>query len=246
MAFGFVMRVVLHGSPYSLGIYIIEDLCILLSPCFYLATNYIILSRIAVSLTMESAPVSKTCLLLPATRIAKYFVWSDVITFWIQASGGGLSASNGLASAGQKIALVGLILQLVSYGLYTILLIVFGFRVRSQYPEVWHMGKQGGRRDWRVLFYTTCVTCIGILIRSAFRIVEFSEGYTGWIPTHEAYFYCFDSIPLLLAISLYMFVWPPLYTHQERSKGNSISELESGNNGYAMSGARGVNGRTVA
>ncbi|KAF7981926.1 hypothetical protein HWV62_30693 [Athelia sp. TMB] len=214
MAFGFVMRIVLAGAASSLGIYIIEDLFILLSPCFFLANNYVILSRLAVSLSTPTSPVSTTCLLLPAQRIAKIFVWSDVITFWIQASGGGLSASNGLAVVGQKIALVGLIFQLISYALYTVLLLVFGFRVRLQYPEVWHIGKTGGRRDWRVLFYTTCITCIGILIRSAFRIAEFSEGYTGYIPTHEAYFYCLDSIPLLLSISCYMFVWPPMYTHQ--------------------------------
>ncbi|KAF7966517.1 hypothetical protein HWV62_38080 [Athelia sp. TMB] len=201
MAFGFAMRIVLAGAATSLGIYIIEDLFILLSPCFFLANNYVILSRLAVSLSTPASPVSTTCLLLPAQRIAKIFVWSDVITFWIQASGGGLSASNGLAVVGQK------------------------------YPEVWHMGKTGGRREWRILFYTVCITCIGILVRSAFRIAEFSEGYTGYIPTHEAYFYCLDSIPLLLAISFYMFVWPPVYTHQEvESKDIEVPD----NGGYPM------------
>ncbi|KZP04761.1 RTA1-domain-containing protein [Athelia psychrophila] len=239
MTVGFALRVVLHGSPYSLGIYIVEDLCILLSPCFFLATNYIILSRLAVSLSTESAPISTTCLLLPAQRIAKIFVWSDVITFWIQASGGGLSAQQSLAAVGQDIALVGLVLQLLSYALYTVLLLVFGTRVRSRYPEVWHMGKQDGRKEWRVLYYTTCLTCIGILIRSAFRIAEFSEGYNGWIPTHEAYFYCLDSIPLLLAISLYMFVWPPIYTHQGQTKGDI--PMGSVDSVYAMGGA----GKTV-
>ncbi|KZP04541.1 RTA1-domain-containing protein [Athelia psychrophila] len=243
MAFGFAMRIVLHNSPSSLGIYIIEDMCILLSPCFFLATNYIILSRLAISLSTENAPISTTCLLLPAQRIAKLFVWSDVITFWIQASGGGLTASKGMAKVGQNIALVGLVLQLLSFGLYTILLLVFGARVRSRYPKVWHMGKLGGLRDWRVLYYTTCLTCIGIIVRSVFRIAEFSQGYSGWIPTHEAYFYCFDSIPLFLAISLYMFVWPPVYTHQ----GQTMNDMPLGSVGskYAMGAARDARGGYV-
>lgn len=41
--------------------------------------------------------------------------------------------------------------------------------------------------------------------------------YHGYVPTHEAFFYCFDSVPLFLAIGLYAFVWPPAYTHQEQS-----------------------------
>ncbi|KAF7985913.1 hypothetical protein HWV62_43820 [Athelia sp. TMB] len=217
MAVGFVMRIVLAGSPESLGIYIFEDLFILLSPCFFLAANYMILSRLAVSLSTPSAPVSSTCLFLPATRIAKIFVWSDGITFFIQASGGGLSASASMASTGQKISLFGLILQLVSFALYTVLLLVFGFRVMQQYPQVWKLSTQGGRKDWRVLYFVVCLTCIGILIRSVFRIVEFSQGYHGYVPTHEAFFYCFDSVPLFLAIGLYAFVWPPAYTHQEQS-----------------------------
>lgn len=227
-------------------------------PCFFLANNYVILSRLAVSLSTPASPVSTTCLLLPAQRIAKIFVWSDVITFWIQASGGGLSASNGLAVVGQKVrpllymrfrycklmsgvvdracraditaAIVRTLYCPPSRIRLSRVCCPLGASVncrctyflppfrRSQYPEVWHMGKTGGRREWRILFYTVCITCIGILVRSyffpssfshltrasqvrsAFRIAEFSEGYTGYIPTHEAYFYCLDSIPLLLAI----------------------------------------------
>lgn len=34
------------------------------------------------------------CLILPATRIAKIFIWSDVCTFALQACGGGMSTSH--------------------------------------------------------------------------------------------------------------------------------------------------------
>lgn len=79
----------------------------------------------------------------------RLFVWSDVITFLFQASGGGMAAVGGsIASTGEKvsrtkrfderflltmffcqISLVGLIAQACSFGLFTILLLVFGYKV---------------------------------------------------------------------------------------------------------------------
>lgn len=71
-----------------------------------------------------------------------------------------------------------------------------------------------------------CATCVGILIRSVFRVAEFAGGYVyrfvgvlcyspdplhrynGTIATHEAYFYAFDTLPLWIAMSLYAVVWP--------------------------------------
>jgi hypothetical protein len=60
---------------------------ILLSPCAFLAQNYIILPRLATWLDSED------CLFLPSRIIVRLFVWSDVITFWLQGGGGGLTAS---------------------------------------------------------------------------------------------------------------------------------------------------------
>ncbi|KAF7966856.1 hypothetical protein HWV62_36715 [Athelia sp. TMB] len=215
MAFGFAFREVFIGDPYSEGKFIIQDLLILLSPCFFLAADYMILGRLAVSLTTSSAPVSSKCLLLPATRIAQIFVWGDVTTFLIQAVGGAMTTQAAHANLGKKIALVGLILQLISFGLFTGLLLAFGFRVRKLFPEVWSHSPSSGRKDWRILFWATAFTCVAILIRSGFRIIEFSQGANGYITTHEAFFYFFDSLPLLLAISLFVFVWPPTYTHPQ-------------------------------
>jgi len=50
-------------------------------------------------------PEVSACLPVRATRLAKIFVWSDVITFWIQAGGGGLTASANpdTANIGSKV-----------------------------------------------------------------------------------------------------------------------------------------------
>ncbi|KAJ7604492.1 RTA1 like protein-domain-containing protein [Roridomyces roridus] len=216
MALGFAVRIGVHALPDSLGVYMVMDLFILLSPCAFLATDYVLLARLAS--TFDDEVVEKTMFIRPS-RIVRIFVWSDVATFLLQGGGGGLTASNNpdTANIGTKIVLTGLSLQLASFGLFAITLVIFGLRIRSQFPEVWQSDSTDkslvGGADWRVLFYTMCLTCIGILIRSAFRIAEFAGGYRGTVATHEAYFYSLDSLPLWIVMSFYCVIWPPRFLH---------------------------------
>ncbi|KAE9395155.1 RTA1-domain-containing protein [Gymnopus androsaceus JB14] len=226
--FGLIMRIVDSHSPYSVAVYVIELAFVLLSPCAFLATEYMLLSRLATSLGQD---IADDCLLIPARRITKFFVWSDVITFWIQAGGGALSVNLKLSLVGTKIVIVGLILQLVSFALFTIMLIVFGFRVRAKHPSAWNIRtssrtsesltsvvgpfKISSISNWKILYFTMCLTCIGVLIRCAFRIAEFTGGYFGFLATHEGYFYLLDALPLWIAMTLYCFVWPSRFINRQ-------------------------------
>lgn len=62
-----------------------------------------ILGRLAVAMGDEAA----NCLVLPAARIAKFFVWSDVVTFLVQAAGGGLSSggTESMSKLGSRVRL---------------------------------------------------------------------------------------------------------------------------------------------
>ncbi|KAJ9122450.1 hypothetical protein QFC22_001875 [Naganishia vaughanmartiniae] len=53
------------------------------------------------------------------------------------------------------------------------------------------------------------------LIRSVYRTIELSEGYTGYLNTHEPYFYLLDTLPLWLGISVYVWFWPPKYLTED-------------------------------
>lgn len=104
MALGFGIRIPMTNDPGSLGIYIGQYMVsathstkrgsknlrmlqfILLSPCGFLANSYVILPRLATWLDAED------CLFLKSRIIVRLFVWSDVTTFLLQASGGGLTA----------------------------------------------------------------------------------------------------------------------------------------------------------
>ncbi|KAJ7288407.1 RTA1 like protein-domain-containing protein [Mycena rebaudengoi] len=215
MAVGFLMRIIHAGTLHNIGIYIIMQMFLLLSPCAFLATDYILLARLS---TTFDEQVTQRCLLVRHTRIVKFFVWSDASTFFLQASGGGLTATQNkkMADLGNIIAMVGLSLQLASFLFFTVILIVFGWRISRQFPRVWAPYKprswsifsRAPIDDWRILFYVMCATCVGIIIRSIFRIAEYAGGYSGYIAEHESFFYLFDALPLWICMGLYIFVWP--------------------------------------
>ncbi|KAF5367191.1 hypothetical protein D9758_003897 [Tetrapyrgos nigripes] len=228
MAIGFIARIVYSGSPDSLGLYIFTTLFVLLSPCAFLAVDYILLERLAENLGHE---VAKQCLFLSSSLIVKIFVWADVLTFLLQSSGGGLQTSDNESSRhlGSTIVIVGLVFQVVSFGLFTCLLLVFGFRVRTSYPQLWHVKtsqtigstiglfKVSDVHDWRILFAMLCASCVGIIVRLIFRIFEYAQGFDGFLSTHEGYFYLLDALPLWLAMTQYCFFWPTRFNPRRAS-----------------------------
>lgn len=192
-------------------------------PCAFLALEYMLLGRLALYLGPET--VEKRCMIFRAKFIAKFFVTSDLVTFLVQGAGGGLSASPDPSSAGlgHKIALVGVILQAVAFGTFTIFLVYFGLRVKKLYPNKWHVRSQYNRGsllnifskepidDWRVLYFGMLLAAIGFIVRSCFRAAEFSQGYDGHLVTTESYFYLLDALPIFLSCTVFVILFPPRY-----------------------------------
>jgi len=81
--------------------------------------------------------------------------------------------------------------------------------------------------DWRALAGALTVSCIGILIRSVYRTIELGQGFEGQLATVEAFFYGLDTLPLILAIAIYIPFWPgrfipgPVKSANEEKKADS-------------------------
>ncbi|KAJ7143964.1 RTA-like protein, partial [Mycena epipterygia] len=214
MATGIGLRIMLVKPPFTLTPSVFRAISTAEDPCLFLAFNSVLLARLAETFDKE---VSDRCLLFRSSRFSKLSLWSNIVTFLIQAAGVGLTATKdtNLTNVGNKVILVGLILQFLSFELFTCILFVFGWRVFHYFPSAWRVKsalpfKLFSRQpiDWRILFYIMCLTCVGIIIRCIFRITEYAWGQDGIIATHEAYFYLFDSLPLWISMTLYCFVWP--------------------------------------
>lgn len=122
-----------------------------------------------------------------------------------------MSTSDKLHKTGTDIFLAGLVLQLASFTLFTVLVIVFIYRV-------WKFDRHGlwARAGWKSLYAALGWTCVMFLIRSVFRTVELSEGYSGYLSTHEIYYITLDALPLWLGIVVYAYYWPPRFLHFDR------------------------------
>jgi len=205
-ALGIGTRFGLHTNPDGKGIYIVEYLFVVLSPCAFIAADYVLLGRLSRHLGCDKF------LAIRPTRITAIFIASDVTTFLIQAAGGSLSiSSTNLQGAinGSHIFLAGLAAQLVSFLTFTTIYAIFLYRVHKHRPDIWTKDA-GGKwyNDWRTLASALILSCIGILIRSLYRTIELSQGFEGHLATVEAFFYGLDTLPLFLAIVVYVPFWP--------------------------------------
>jgi len=210
-ALGISIRFGLHIHPQSKGLYIVEYLFIVLSPCAFIAADYVLLGRLAKHLNADKH------LLVTSRRITTVFVSSDITTFLIQAIGGAMSVSandTDRALAGSRVFLAGLAAQLLSFLCFSFIYLVFLYRVRRHEPETWEMdNNKRWYNSWLALAVAMFVSCIGILIRSGFRVVELSEGFQGRLTTSEPLFYALDTLPLFVAISVYIPFWPGRFIH---------------------------------
>ncbi|EJU06172.1 RTA1-domain-containing protein [Dacryopinax primogenitus] len=220
---GLTMRFALANDPHNETFYIIEYLFVVLSPCAFIAADYVLLSQLATWLGAGEH------LVISPNRVTLVFVLSDVTTFCVQAAGGGLSTSRNLATLlkGSHVFVGGLAAQLLSFFLFTMMYLRFLYRLRKYMPHLWLSTRW--YKGWRLLTNFLLVSCVGILIRSFYRTIELSEGFTGYLAIHEVYFYALDTYPLYIAITVYVILWPGwVLTEDARMKLSPDGEVRSG------------------
>lgn len=209
--FGYISRAI-YAEDDTLMPYINETLFLLFAPIFYAASVYGLLGKLVVYVKAEST------IPLKPTLITWIFVTSDVVSFIIQSIGGGLQAISSstmnlsLMETGGNIVVGGLGVQLCIFFFFIILTILFDSRTR-------HKKIQG---NWRRLLRVIELSCVLMLIRSIYRIIEYAQGFEGYLISHEVYFLVFDSVMMLCTQLLYNTVYPA----KTLSKMKSPSKVE--------------------
>lgn len=115
-ALGYILRILCRSNQQSIPLYATANLFVILAPAAFLAFNYMMYGRLITVIDGDITPQSKRTAksrfsLLPPRIFGPLFVWSDVFTFLIQATGGGIQASGNNTNLGDKVFLVGVILQ---------------------------------------------------------------------------------------------------------------------------------------
>ncbi|GIC88938.1 RTA1 domain-containing protein [Aspergillus udagawae] len=197
---GYVCRVLTHSHKESVPIYSVQTILILLAPPLYAASIYMVLGRLVAFLRAEKLSI------VSVRWMTMIFVTGDVIAFVMQAAGGGIMASGTVSSynLGEHITVAGLCVQLVFFGFFITTCALFHYRIRK-YPthEVTILAGRLSQRTswtWETVLVGLYASSILILVRSIFRLIEYAQGNDGYLISHEAFMYVFDSTLMFLAM----------------------------------------------
>jgi hypothetical protein len=170
--------------------FIIQTLCILLAPALMAASVYMILGRIILLTSGERFA------LIRRTWLTKIFVVGDLLSFAAQGIGGGMLTNNDgtiqeqldRQKKGKNIILLGLWLQIIFFGLFLLVAVLFQIRGRQ------HLRSLPQNLGWQKHLYTLYAVAGLILVRSLFRVAEYIQGTDGFLYTHEVFLYIFDAL----------------------------------------------------
>ena len=235
---GYVARAVSIKSLDSKTIFIIQTVFLLVAPAVYAAACYQAFGRIVLWVVPPQFQTAKH-LWLPSRYITPLFVGCDVFAFFVQVIGGSmLAGANTLSkqTTGKNVILVGLAIQMITFGFFVLASIRFSFFLHSTLQGV----PLPAERNWRLFLRVINIASVIILVRTIARFVEFVIGVNGYLSDHEWYFYVFDATLMWLVAAALVVCHPGYFLPYLgiRRKHKEFSRHAEG--GFASRFARGT------
>jgi hypothetical protein len=158
--------------------------------------------------------------------------------------------------AGEKIIIGGLFVQLVFFAFFIVVAAMFHYRLVNDKPlrrginRAVHFGNGRKHRQlastssaavtatlshaevdtlpWKRHLYNLYIASTLIIVRSVFRVIEYLQGNSGYLLSHEVFLYLFDALLMLAVMVLFLGVHPSEITelYQKRQVDVTGSELQ--------------------
>lgn len=100
---------------------------------------------------------------------------------------------------GNHIIIVGLLIQLIFFGFFIVVSIVFHRRMLTSPTEASVVVNVPWSRYMMIMYAVNAL----IMIRSVYRVIEYVQGSQGVLQEHEAYLYVFDSSLMLICCLIF-------------------------------------------
>lgn len=139
-----------------------------------------------------------------AKWLTKAFVAGDCLSFMIQGNSSALLFHSKTQEIGEIMVVLGLMVQVISFGLFFLTAIVVHRRLEKQ-PTSEFLRTLA---DWQKILYMLYAVSILILVRSVFRVVEYVMGADGFSLSTEWPLYVFDTVPMFLVAVAFWYWWP--------------------------------------
>ncbi|EFE31537.1 RTA1 domain protein, putative [Trichophyton benhamiae CBS 112371] len=190
--------------------YIIQNLFLLLAPALFAASIYMQLGRLIILLGAEHHSIVRR------SWMTKIFVTGDILSFVVQGLGGGIMASGKPSnlSLGEKIVVVGLIIQILFFGFFIVVSVIIHLRMRT-HPTTASLSLHF---SWRKYLYSLYVVSTLVMIRSIFRVAEFAQGTNGTLLKQEYYLYIFDATLMFILMVTLNVIHPGVISTLVRGK----------------------------
>ncbi|EJD50214.1 RTA1 like protein, partial [Auricularia subglabra TFB-10046 SS5] len=163
------------------------------APTFLVAANFIVLGRIVRLIGPQYSRLS------PA-MYSIVFLSADNVALIVQAVGGGRAAAAGTlegANRGAKVMLGGIVLQFVAIIVYVALALEFLLRYTLDKPLRTPTVKRGALDGkLRTMVLALGLSTLFILVRTVYRTIELTDGWTGKIISNETLFNVLDGMPI--------------------------------------------------
>jgi len=217
---GYISRCISINHLDNTATFIIQTILLLVAPAVMAASCYMAFGRIVLWVVPTNYQ-SFRHLWMPARHITPLFVSFDVLSFLVQGIGGGVVASantESQANNGKNIVLVGLAIQLVTFGFFVIASSRFSFLLRSK------LRNEALPQDtnWPLFLIIINTSSLIILVRSISRFLQYALGVHNALSDSEAYFYCLDAAPIYLVVVAFICFYPGQYLPYIRLRRNKL------------------------
>ncbi|RGP66872.1 rta1 domain-containing [Fusarium longipes] len=182
-----------EAPDFTKNPYIIQSTLLLLGPALLAASIYMVLGRLIRLLDADHLTI------ISPKWLTKVFVTGDVLSFLAQSAGGGMLATakdKDAVKRGENIIVGGLIIQILFFGFFMIVTIIFHLRIRRN-PTAKSLEIV---TPWKKLLFTLYAASLSILVRSVFRVAEYVMGKESALQSQEFWIYIFDALLMSLVV----------------------------------------------
>ncbi|PVH67423.1 RTA1 like protein [Cadophora sp. DSE1049] len=205
---GFAARAASNKNRETLGLLVIQAVLILLAPILFAASVYMILGRLIRATGGEAYAIMRP------TRITKIFVGGDFLCFQIQGAGGGMLSSAKTAAAkkrGEMIILSGLLLQIVIFGFFLLVALIFHKRLHNR-PTAKSLNARFSCHKMLMQLYAVSAL---ITVRNIFRAIEYVGGEDAYLLKVEWPIYVFDALLMAFVLCICYFWYVGSFENSE-------------------------------
>ncbi|KAH9222318.1 RTA1 like protein-domain-containing protein [Leptodontidium sp. 2 PMI_412] len=204
---GYVARILMHPDPFNRVYFLIYLICLTLGPVFIAASIYLCLGRVVVIYGNHISRIRPHIYTL-------FFMGCDSISLVVQAVGGGIAASfpvwnKKMIDLGTHILVAGLSFQVASLFAFSVCSIDFLIRVKRN-PDKLNPDNADlyNSKKFKIFLASILLATSCLFVRTVFRSVELSEGFSGKPANNETQFMVLDGVMVILASLCLTFMHP--------------------------------------